>query len=1248
MATKKVSGTTTSGTANDSGTNSTINWVEASTAGVNVFAVQSDATSAKILLNGTGDNVYIEGFSAEYQIKASGKTVTLKSDMQTITIILNSASKNGGVTDTLSFLDGSVALADVTNRKAVAIKLGTQALTTKFVDVTTALNENNSDASNYFDNANSGGTTTTVGSYTLTAVAADVEEGSPVTFTLTLDKAPTETVTVAYNTVADTATTADYTSVAGTVTFAAGQTTAFVTVATVDDKLIEQTESLKLNVTGTQLKAAATGTARITDALDNATPPVTIQPLTTSIDTVNGTAGNDTINAPVASGSDTFSALDIVDGGAGTDTFNLITTGAISAAGATVSNVEIANVISSAAITAADVSGWTGLQTLNVISGAAISGVKASATTDVNVASGLAGVSVDGGKNVTITNGTAGSIAVGATTAAAGNVTATNNFTTGTVGLKGTGALTATAKDGAIAFTNGTSVSANTVDAVALATRTANVAAQTAANTANTAALADSDTSGLAKVVAATKVTTLSTLATAIAAATNVSANQATALSIQAATKTAYAASGITLAEKVAIDAAFKTGLVTSAAAARTAAQAVLTPLQTAAATASTAAIAADVTHDNAVAAALTAAAAVVTADGAKAALVDGVTVTATTNTALTSATVIGNYGSTNTITDGSTAHNTLTTVTLENAAATTATGLAIANVSATGMTDNVTVTNTTASHTETFTLSGVTAGTYQDSNATTVNVVSNGSATNVLTGLSATLATKVNLSGAAGLTFGTTTFDAAAVIDASASSGTNTISLLLGQKYTGGSGVDIVTATTTATAQAVTVDGGAGTADRLILADTSGINFGTATAAAKYLNFEILQTDISADISKFTGSTFTSIIMAGTTTLDALNATQAANIKVINNAVPTLNITGAATVGQLDTVRLTIDDDSTTVNTITLGTPVLTGVETLNLVATDNVSIAALTSATALTNVTATGAGTVSITSGVTPMNVNSVFDASAVNSAVTLNFALATGNGVSLKAGNGNNTLTGTDVATKGNSIVSGNGNSNITGGQADDVITAGNGNNTIDAAAGANTITVGNGDNTIAVTGSISANTITAGNGINVITGGAGIDTIVVGTGGNLITGGVGGDKITFGTHAAGVLDGVVITAAGQTFSAGVTSGTTVLTGADIVTGLKAGDTISLEALTADAYTAGAVVTTIALSTAGAIGVVRGDYVASTGIFTASATGADSIVEYDNDGTGVGTTIETIVLVGFAGTASTTTADGLITLG
>ncbi|MYN39734.1 DUF4214 domain-containing protein [Duganella sp. FT109W] len=959
--------------------------------------------------------------------------------------------------------------------------------------------------------------------------------------------------------------------------------------------------------------------------------------LTTGIDTIVGTQSNDVFNATPDGSNNTFTALDKLDGGAGIDTLNIVTsTGTLAgSAGATVTNIEIVNITSGNAITAADISSFTGVTNLNVVSGGAISGVKAAATADISVANGLSSVAVDGGKNVTIN--AAGAVNVGAATAAAGDVKVTTSAA-GSVTIKGAGAETANVFSGAINFVNGTTVNATAVNAVSAADRKAHASALTAATTANTAATNDTDATGVAKLAAAGVVTDLGTLATAIAAATNSSADASTGFSIQAATYAALQSGAITAANKIAIDLAFSSAA--STAAGRTAALALVTPLQTAATAASNAAIAADAASDATAAAALAAATTVSGADTAAATQSAATSVTATTNTALTSATVKGNYGSTNNITDNSTLHNTLTTVTLENAGNATLTGQAITNVSVTGQSADVNVINTTAAHTQNFTLSGITAGTYTDANATTVKIASTGTATNVLTALTANLATSVVVTGAAGVNFGTLTADAAAVIDASGNSGSNTISLLAGQQYKGGSGVDTVTSNGAAT---VTVDGGAGTADKLVL---SGFD---ATKASKYLNFEVLSLNsgVSADVSKFTGSTVTSeILNGGTVALTGLTAAQAANITVAASGAYTFGVTGATTVGQLDTVSLNINDGLGATNTIALAGPSLAGVETLNLALSDNLTIDNLLSATALTKVTATGTKDLSIISDALALNVNTIVDASGVSGDVTLNFSAATANGVALKAGDGDNTLTGTNIAGKGNAITTGNGDNSIIGGQADDVIVAGNGANSINAGAGNNTVTVGNGDNHI--TTGAGTDTITAGNGQNVISAGAGNDIITVGTGSNLITGGAGGDTITFGAHAAGVLDGLVYSAAAETFAGVVTSGSTVLTAIDVVKGLHAGDTINISALGASTAGDTAFVTTLlgAAGTNGDIALVRGTFAAGTGIFTASTSGADTLVQWDSNGTAANGNIESIVLVGTV-SAATHSTGGVITL-
>ena len=99
------------------------------------------------------------------------------------------------------------------------------------------------------------------------------------------------------------------------------------------------------------------------------------------------------------------------------------------------------------------------------------------------------------------------------------------------------------------------------------------------------------------------------------------------------------------------------------------------------------------------------------------------------------------------------------------------------------------------------------------------------------------------------------------------------------------------------------------------------------------------------------------------------------------------------------------------------------------------------------------------------------------------------------------------------------------------------------------------------------------------------------------------------------------------------------------------MAAGDIISLAALTTNAYanTALSLTTFTTVGTSGTIVGVVGNYNASTGIFTTNTSGADTAIQWDSDGTadGAADALETIILVGFANTASTTTTDGVITL-
>lgn len=125
--------------------------------------------------------------------------------------------------------------------------------------------------------------------------------------------------------------------------------------------------------------------------------------LTTGVDNIPGSNGNDIINAFYDQTGATWTALDTIDGGAGKDTLNLSDVkGGVDLSVVTVKNVETAVITSIGNLANADVSGWTGLTsvTANIKAGAAQT-IKAADTTAVTVANN-GGANVIGGSSVTV------------------------------------------------------------------------------------------------------------------------------------------------------------------------------------------------------------------------------------------------------------------------------------------------------------------------------------------------------------------------------------------------------------------------------------------------------------------------------------------------------------------------------------------------------------------------------------------------------------------------------------------------------------------------------------------------------------------------------------------------------------------------------------------------------------------------------------------------------------------------------
>src|SRR6185369_4354845 len=159
--------------------------------------------------------------------------------------------------------------------------------------------------------------------------------------------------------------------------------------------------------------------------------PATTFDLTTGIDTVVGTPGNDTVIAVLDDADPTkatFTNLDSIDTGAGNDTIlinDLDPAGSSFPAGVTVKNVETA-VLRGAGVVAVDVTTAVGLTKVQVTQATAAT-VKAAGTTAVEVTGAGGNIVVDGGSTVNVTATGAGtSVTVGATTVSKGAVSVTH------------------------------------------------------------------------------------------------------------------------------------------------------------------------------------------------------------------------------------------------------------------------------------------------------------------------------------------------------------------------------------------------------------------------------------------------------------------------------------------------------------------------------------------------------------------------------------------------------------------------------------------------------------------------------------------------------------------------------------------------------------------------------------------------------------------------------------------------------
>lgn len=459
---------------------------------------------------------------------------------------------------------------------------------------------------------------------------------------------------------------------------------------------------------------------------------------------------------------------------------------------------------------------------------------------------------------------------------------------------------------------------------------------------------------------------------------------------------------------------------------------------------------------------------------------------------------------------------------------------------------------------------------------------------------------------------------------------------------FKGGAGTDTVTTFLTTSQTASIINAGDGTGDVLRVGATTDID--TATKAKVYAGFEVLDTLATTgaiDASLLTNSAIAAVRVGGGATLASLSATQAANVTVYADSSATYGITGAATVGQLDTLKLTIDDGLAAVNTITLANIAAAKVETINFVANDKLTISSLTNSTDWSNIGVTGAGNTSITTGASALIVNSKIDANALTGTLTVNAAAATANGLEVVGSSTKvNTLTGTAQNDK---FTGGTAADVLKGLTGNDVISAGDGNDAISGNRGADTLTGGAGNDTFTFRPGDSYSFATAGTAMQ--------STVLVGA---------LDQSAGAGTFTASItIDGIAVTTAAITIGANAAA-----TKLAIITALKT-------AIDGNAELASYVTTSVNTATLTVVSAASTPIKVSDATYTAPATTAfttapdstltvgstnstaasgvlsvDTITDLNLGGADTASGVDKINLSGITATALTTVAAGTIT--
>ncbi|NML61178.1 DUF4214 domain-containing protein [Massilia sp. RP-1-19] len=862
--------------------------------------------------------------------------------------------------------------------------------------------------------------------------------------------------------------------------------------------------------------APAALNATIASIVELANPGTTFN-LTTGLDTVLGTSGNDTINGGTLN---TLSAFDNIDGGAGNDTLTILTDAATLPGGATIKNVENINVNASVAGNfTANASAYTGVKSFSVVSSA-----QAAGTLTVDSASGV---------TVNSAAATTGIINVGQSVAATGAVdvskviTAAGNNIGGAINIKG-----------------GTTVNVST-------SATNSGAAGTVVSQGDVTVTGTADTTSVTVKQSATVAAVAAAAETAVVDFGGVAAQNATIV-VGGLTLTVTDVGGMTGAEIAAAFASLANG-ATGPNPAKGTFTGTLTGWSTGVVGAVDQITFTSTTNANVTNLAVTGTA---TITG----------VTTTNGTAGNNGITAGAIAITDVNAASASAAGKITTVSLENFGATTINSGALATLTLAGKGTTVTETagalTTATATTLALNLNGVTTSgaVTLDADHTTLNIASS-TATNTLANLAASGAKAVNISGDKALVVSAHTLDAAAVITSTNSTGvTITAELGTGVTFVGGAGDDeiglgastkastlgagddVVTLSGAALGVDGSVAGGDGR-DTLVLTAANAITATAGTAVAnfsgKVTGFEVLAVGAvgvageikvasldnsswnAIDTVLFTGAVGAAVTVSGLVSGDTIA------FEATNGAATTAAVTGA-TAATADVLNVSISGTAG----INVNTVIAADIETINFKTDD-----AATTASGIQHTAALTAGsvktiTVAGDAGLALTNTDTTvtsFDATGVTKGAVNWTTGALAAAATIKGGAGINTIDAS-LATKAVTYTGGAGVDNITisnananvidAGAGNDVITVGNGANTITAGAGNDTINLGSGANTVDTgAGTNSVNFDVAIAGLNKITLGSGVDTLdfdVVSTAAGYypsVTGIAAGDKIDF---------------------------------------------------------------------------------------------------------------------------------------